>query len=118
MQRGLDSLFAFIKTETQVLWFGLVIHHHSPSRSLRFPQRYTIPEWYVLSLFYSNKNSAELLLIQVTWLKFLDGNLQVILKEFLKTSESFTYMPLRKLPVTHMPWKCFQILVCHALKIR
>jgi hypothetical protein len=32
--------------------------------------------------------------------------------------ESFTYMPLRKLPVTHMSWKSFQIIVCHALKIR
>jgi hypothetical protein len=32
--------------------------------------------------------------------------------------ESFTYMPLKKLPVTHMPWKSFHILVCHALKIR
>jgi hypothetical protein len=32
--------------------------------------------------------------------------------------ESFTHMPLRKLPVTHILWKSFQILVCHALKIR
>jgi hypothetical protein len=35
-----------------------------------------------------------------------------------RVRESFTYMSLRKLPVTHMSWKSFQIIVCHALKIR
>jgi hypothetical protein len=37
----------------------------------------------------------------------------------LRTSrESFTYVPLKKLPVTYMPRKSSQALVCHALEVQ